>query len=55
LNTGARTGCKELMQLYGMGELTSLITLTELGDVSRMRTSRQAVRAAGIDIGVHRC
>ena len=37
-----------------MGELTSLITLTELGDVSRMRASRQAVRAAGIDIGVHR-
>ncbi|MFL5864045.1 MAG: transposase, partial [Solirubrobacteraceae bacterium] len=34
--------------------LTSLITLTELGDVSRMRASRQAVRAAGIDIGVHR-
>jgi transposase len=49
-----QTGCKALMELYGMGELTSLITLTELGDVSRMRASRQAVRAAGIDIGVHR-
>ena len=49
-----QTGCKALMELYGMGELTSLITLTELGDVSRMHASRQAVRAAGIDIGVHR-
>jgi transposase len=49
-----QTGCKALMSLYGMGELTSLITLTELGDVSRMHASRQAVRAAGIDIGVHR-
>ena len=37
-----------------MGELTSLITLTEFGDVSRMHASRQAVRCAGIDIGVHR-
>jgi transposase len=42
------------MTLYGIGELTSLITLTELGDVSRMHASRQAVRCAGIDIGVHR-
>jgi transposase len=49
-----QTGCKALMTLYGMGELTSLITLTELGDVSRMHASRQAVRCAGIDIGVHR-
>ncbi len=48
------TGCTALMTLYGMGELTSLITLTELGDVSRMHASRQAVRCGGIDIGVHR-
>jgi transposase len=47
-------GCKALMGLYGMGELTSLITLCELGDVSRLSTSRKAVRMAGIDIGVHR-
>jgi transposase len=37
-----QTGCKALMTLYGMGELTALITLTELGDVSRMHASRQA-------------
>jgi transposase len=42
------------MGLFGMGELTSLITLCELGDVQRLSASRKAVRMAGIDIGVHR-
>jgi hypothetical protein len=37
-----------------MGELSSLVTLVELGDVGRMHASRQAVRMAGLDIGVHR-
>jgi transposase len=49
-----QTGCKALMRLYGMGELTSLVTLCELGDVQRLSASRKAVRMAGIDIGVHR-
>ena len=49
-----QTGCQALMRLYGMGELTSLITLCELGDVGRLSASRKAVRMAGIDIGVHR-
>jgi transposase len=49
-----QTGCRALMRLYGMGELTSLITLCELGDVGRLSASRKAVRMAGIDIGVHR-
>jgi transposase len=49
-----QTGCKALMRLYGMGALTSLVTLCELGDVSRLSASRKAVRTAGIDIGVHR-
>jgi len=49
-----QTGCKALMGLYGMGELTSLVTLCELGDVQRLSASRKAVRMAGIDIGVHR-
>ena len=49
-----QTGCKALMELYGMGELTSLVTLCELGDVTRLSASRKAVRMAGIDIGVHR-
>jgi transposase len=47
-------GCRALMRLYGMGELTALITLCELGDVQRLSASRKAVRMAGIDIGVHR-
>jgi transposase len=42
------------MAQFGMGELTSLMTLTELGDVQRLSASRKAVRMAGIDIGVHR-
>src|SRR5215218_10146745 len=29
-----QTGCKALMRRYGMGELTSLVTLCELGDVT---------------------
>jgi transposase len=49
-----QTGCKALMELYGMGELTSLVTLCELGDVTRLSASRKAVRMAGLDIGVHR-
>src|SRR4051794_27962244 len=49
-----QTGCRALMGLYGMGELTSLVTLCELGDVTRLSASRKAVRMAGFDIGVHR-
>ena len=49
-----QTGCRALMGVYGMGELTSLITLCELGDVGRLSAARKAVRMAGIDIGVHR-
>jgi transposase len=49
-----QNGCRALMGLYGMGELTSLVTLCELGDVTRLSASRKAVRMAGIDIGVHR-
>src|SRR3954470_10781516 len=49
-----QTGCRALMGLYGMGELTSLVTLCELGDVARLSASRKAVRMAGIDIGVYR-
>jgi transposase len=49
-----QTGCRALMRSTGMGELTSLVTLCELGDVGRLSASRKAVRLAGIDIGVHR-
>jgi transposase len=49
-----QTGCRALMGLHGIGELTALVTLCELGDVQRPSASRKAVRMAGIDIGVHR-
>jgi transposase len=47
-------GCQALMTQFGVGELIALTVLTELGDVTRMSSSRKAVRFAGIDIGVHR-
>jgi transposase len=49
-----QTGYRAWMGLCRMRELTSLITLCELGDVRRLSASRKAVRMAGIDIGVHR-
>ena len=49
-----QAGCQALIAQYGMGEISALVTLCELGDVSRLHASRQAVRMAGIDIGVHR-
>jgi transposase len=47
-------GCRALMTHYGVGELTAPVILCELGDVSRLSASRQAVRLTGLDIGVHR-
>ena len=49
-----QAGCQALMTQFGVGELIALVTLTELGDVTRLSSSRKAVRFAGIDIGVHR-
>lgn len=46
-------GCKALMGLYGVGELTAVAILAELGDTRRFTSSRQAVRYAGLDITVH--
>jgi transposase len=46
-------GCKALMGLYGVGELTAVAILAELGDPRRFSSSRQAVRYAGLDITVH--
>ena len=47
-------GCQALIGHYGIGELTAPTILVELGDVTRLSASRKAVRAAGLDIGVHR-
>ena len=49
-----QAGCQALMTQYGMGEISALVRLCELGDVTRLHASRQAVRLAGIDIGVQR-
>ncbi|MDP9272006.1 MAG: transposase, partial [Chloroflexota bacterium] len=46
-------GCRALMGLYGVGELTAVTILAELGDARRFSSSRHAVRYAGLDITVH--
>lgn len=46
-------GCRALMRHYGIGELTAVTILAELGDVSRFSSSRQAVRYAGLDVTVN--
>jgi transposase len=46
-------GCRALMAHYGIGELTAVTILAELGDCTRFSSSRHAVRYAGMDITVH--
>jgi transposase len=46
-------GCRALMAHYGIGELTAVTILAELGDATRFSSSREAVRYAGMDITVH--
>jgi transposase len=46
-------GCRALMAHYGIGELTAVTILAELGDARRFSSSRHAVRYAGLDITVH--
>jgi transposase len=41
------------MRHYGIGELTAVTILAELGDCTRFSSSRQAVRYAGMDITVY--
>jgi transposase len=47
-----QAGCKALMGHYGIGGLTAVTILAELGDCTRFSSSRQAVRYAGMDITV---
>ena len=49
-----KPGCRALMRHFGVGELMAPTILAELGDVSRLSSSRKAVRFAGLDVGVHR-
>jgi transposase len=46
-------GCRALMRHYGIGPLTAVTILAELGDARRFSSSREAVRYAGMDITVH--
>jgi transposase len=48
-----QAGCRALMGLYGVGELTAVAILAELGDTRRFGSSRQAVRYAGLDVTVY--
>ena len=48
-----QAGCRALMAHYGIGELTSVVVLAELGDARRFSSSRDAVRYAGMDITVY--
>ncbi len=46
-------GTRALMAHYGIGTVTSVVILAELGDTRRFSSSREAVRYAGLDITVH--
>jgi transposase len=48
-----QTGCQALQARYGIGPLTAVALLAELGDCRRFSSSRHAVRYSGLDITVH--
>jgi transposase IS116/IS110/IS902 family protein len=48
-------GCRALMGHYGIGELTSVAILAELGDCRRFSSSRYAVRYGGLDTVASNC
>src|ERR1039458_9993919 len=43
-----QAGCKAILAHYGIGELTSVAFLAELGDARRFSSSREAVRYGGL-------
>ena len=46
-------GCRALLRHYGIGGLTAVTILAELGDCRRFSSSRHAVRYGGMDITVY--
>ena len=48
-----QAGCRAIQAHYGIGGVTSVVILAELGDCQRFSSSREAVRYAGMDITVH--
>jgi transposase len=53
LSARRQPGCRALMRHYGIGELTAVTIVAELGDARRFSSSSHAVRYAGLDITVH--
>ena len=45
-------GCRALQALFGVGEITSVAILAELGDCRRFQSSDDAVRHCGLDVTV---
>ena len=51
-----QTGCQALIdQIYGVGELTSVTILAELGDARRFPSSRDTVRYSGLEMLASNC
>ena len=48
-----QVGCRAVMGHDGIGALTAVTILAELGDCRRFSSSRHAVRYSGLDITVH--
>jgi transposase len=46
-------GCRALTGHFGIGELTAVTILAELGEARQFSSSREAVRYGGLDITVH--
>ena len=50
----SQPGCRALIKaIYGVGELTAITILAELGDTRRFPNSRDVVRYSGLDITVY--
>jgi transposase len=50
----SQPGCRTLVRdLYGVGALTAVTIIAELGDVRRFQNSRDVVRYGGLDVTVY--
>lgn len=46
-------GCVALQRQWGIGPVISAAIVAELGDATRLSSSRQAIRFAGLDVTIH--
>jgi len=52
----AQAGCRALIkEIYGVGELTAVTILAELGEVRRFANSRDAVRYGALEMRASNC